>query len=357
MDAYDRFVRVLQPFKSGTPGLFFCPGHEDPETSRKPSLSVNRGRKGVLLTCRGGPRCSAQTVVEAMGLTLADLFYVKTTGQRRRKYRRSGPPKPKRPAEKIPAGDPMPADYLNQWPFRVGRDCEYRHPWVDAEGRILAWELKVKNPKPGLGRLFYRPSPLGPIGGITKGAYIQNGREGGEFACWHRFTEEKLRKEARRRRCRPEDVPVRRLQGVRLPLWGLPQVLESVAAGRTIALVGGPKDAETARRILDRKHYVATAWHGGEGSFRKDLAESLRGADVVISLDNDAAGRAGTTRASRMLRNVAASIRIAVPFGTREGSDVSDFVRDLEEDGSSDEEIAEELTMRLDSARPTEVQA
>ena len=243
----------------------------------------------------------------------------------------------------------MPVDYLERWPFRVGQDCEYRHPWVDADGRILAWELKVKDPKLGqAARLIYRPSPMGPIGGIAEGDYIQNGREGAEFACWHKFTEEKLRKEAHRRRCPSEGVPVRRLAGVSLPLWGLPEVLEGVATGKTIVLVGGPKDAETARRILDPEHYVSTAWHGGEGSFRKEQAETLRGARVLISLDNDDAGRKGSEKAASMLRNVARSVRIAEPLGWRAGYDLTDLVEELERAGKSPDDIRREVTAKLE---------
>ena len=46
-----------------------CPAHDD----KNPSLSVGRGNNGcVLLKCWAG--CSAADVVDAMGLTMADLF-------------------------------------------------------------------------------------------------------------------------------------------------------------------------------------------------------------------------------------------------------------------------------------------
>src|SRR5438876_3971624 len=46
-----------------------CPAHAD----RKPSLSIGLGEQGqVLLKCFAG--CSLERIVEAMGLTMTDLF-------------------------------------------------------------------------------------------------------------------------------------------------------------------------------------------------------------------------------------------------------------------------------------------
>jgi hypothetical protein len=57
-----------------------CPGHED----REPSLSVQEGDDGrILLKCFAG--CSTETVVEAMGLRMADLFPESPNGSGRKK--------------------------------------------------------------------------------------------------------------------------------------------------------------------------------------------------------------------------------------------------------------------------------
>src|SRR5215469_13195759 len=46
-----------------------CPAHAD----RRPSLSISVGEQGqVLLKCFAG--CSLERIVEAMGLTMSDLF-------------------------------------------------------------------------------------------------------------------------------------------------------------------------------------------------------------------------------------------------------------------------------------------
>lgn len=62
-----------------------CPAHED----RNPSLSIARGDDGrVLLRCWSG--CGAAEIVQAVGLTLADLFVrderAHMTRTRRRQY-------------------------------------------------------------------------------------------------------------------------------------------------------------------------------------------------------------------------------------------------------------------------------
>lgn len=46
-----------------------CPAHED----RSPSLSIAEGTEGIILHCHAG--CSYETVIAAIGLTRADLFY------------------------------------------------------------------------------------------------------------------------------------------------------------------------------------------------------------------------------------------------------------------------------------------
>ena len=62
--------RVTGPArKSGKEWALRCPAHED----RNPSLNVSEGRDGTaLVLCRAG--CSTDDILEAVGLTFADLF-------------------------------------------------------------------------------------------------------------------------------------------------------------------------------------------------------------------------------------------------------------------------------------------
>jgi 5S rRNA maturation endonuclease (ribonuclease M5) len=68
-DAIKRVTEALEARDSRRAGHDWqCPAHDD----RKPSLSVTQGASGVLLHCQAG--CETQRVVEALGLTLGDLF-------------------------------------------------------------------------------------------------------------------------------------------------------------------------------------------------------------------------------------------------------------------------------------------
>lgn len=62
--------RLESDRKLSTPGwIARCPAHHD----RHPSLSVGVGKDGrVLLKCHAG--CPIERIVEALGLTMADLF-------------------------------------------------------------------------------------------------------------------------------------------------------------------------------------------------------------------------------------------------------------------------------------------
>jgi hypothetical protein len=81
-----------KPRKSGRGWLCRCPAHED----RSASLSVAEGDDGrALLRCFAG--CSAAAVVEALGITLADLFEQKPVdlsplgrAQQREAHRQAG---------------------------------------------------------------------------------------------------------------------------------------------------------------------------------------------------------------------------------------------------------------------------
>ena len=77
-----------------------CPAHDD----RNPSLAIREGNEGAILQCHAG--CDTQAVVDAMGMTLADLF-------------------PPRAASNVTPLHPSPAPSLS-WV----RD----YPYLDAQG-------------------------------------------------------------------------------------------------------------------------------------------------------------------------------------------------------------------------------
>lgn len=46
-----------------------CPAHDD----RQASLSIRQGRKGAILKCHVNPPCPADAILEALGMSAADL--------------------------------------------------------------------------------------------------------------------------------------------------------------------------------------------------------------------------------------------------------------------------------------------
>lgn len=70
--AYERVTRALAEVTRWRPpndkGDFLCPAHDD----RTPSLSVNRGNKGVVLKCQAG--CDTAEVLRRLNLSASDLF-------------------------------------------------------------------------------------------------------------------------------------------------------------------------------------------------------------------------------------------------------------------------------------------
>jgi hypothetical protein len=110
----------------------------------------------------------------------------------------------------------------------------------------------------------------------------------------------------------PKDFRPRRpdgkltLEGVRRVLYRLPDVLKAVAAGATIYLVEGEKDADNLHRL----GVMATTNAGGAHKWRSEYSESLRGADVVLLPDNDKAGRDHAAAVATALTGIANRIRI-----------------------------------------------
>lgn len=92
-------------------------------------------------------------------------------------------------------------------------------------------------------------------------------------------------------------------------LYRFPELREEMgeepADRRTIFLVEGEKDADT----LAAWDCVATTNSGGAKNWRHEFADEMHGANVVVLLDNDEAGRARGNHIALTLRGVAASVK------------------------------------------------
>ena len=115
------------------------------------------------------------------------------------------------------------------------------------------------------------------------------------------------------------------VRGVRRVLYHLPEVREAVAAGRTVYLCEGEKDADAMRQAYGvcatTNPFGATVW--ARDNAKHGFADSLNGADVVIVQDRDAAGLKRTRQIEASLAGVAASIRVVQ---AAVGKDAADHV-------------------------------
>jgi hypothetical protein len=112
------------------------------------------------------------------------------------------------------------------------------------------------------------------------------------------------------------------MKGVPRALYRLPDVLAAVAAGRTVFVVEGEKDADNLARL----GLAATTNAGGAGKWRGQYTDALRGADVVILADNDGPGRDHARQVARSLSGRARSVKVVDLPGLPPKGDVSDWL-------------------------------
>ena len=86
----------------------------------------------------------------------------------------------------------------------------------------------------------------------------------------------------------------------------LPELMKSVAAGQTIFIPEGEKDVDNLRAV----GLEATTSPGGVKKWRNEYSNHLRGADVVVLVDNDAPGREHAGQVAASLRGIAKRVRV-----------------------------------------------
>ena len=160
--------RVPNHRRSGKGYRACCPAHED----RNPSLSISVGDDGrVLLKCFAS--CRAETIVNALGLTMADLFsdrHDQASG-----LQQSPPEKifqrSEDAARVFRLGEPSGQwSYLNQLGIEVGRTLrwDFDDPAIPKEIRLISvseagWKLTAPpSPRPllNLPRINATPDPV-----------------------------------------------------------------------------------------------------------------------------------------------------------------------------------------------------
>lgn len=107
--------------------------------------------------------------------------------------------------------------------------------------------------------------------------------------------------------------------GLKITPYNLPEVLRAVSEGREVLCVEGERDVETARSL----GLVATCNAGGAGKWKREHAEYLHGARVLIVRDSDDPGRRHAAEVARSLQDIASSVRVA---DIAAGKDLTDHV-------------------------------
>jgi hypothetical protein len=211
-----------------------CPGHED----HQPSLSIAQRDDHILVKCHAG--CSTETIVQAVGLTLADLFANAT----RRDAEPQGvvippettstlQPSPGCTLEQYATAKRLPVEFLRQLGLR---DASYqgrptvRIPYLDSAG----WEVAVR---------------------------FRLALEGDDRFRWK--------------------------AGTKPCLYGLWRLKPGGASG-AVALVEGESDAQTLW-----KHGVPALGLPGAAAWREGWAESFAGVPVIyVVIERDRGGQA-----------------------------------------------------------------
>jgi len=100
-------------------------------------------------------------------------------------------------------------------------------------------------------------------------------------------------------------------------LYRLPDVLTAVMCGDTVFVVEGEKDADAI--------VAAGAWAtcnaGGAGKWRDEYSRALDGANVIIVVDRDDAGRKHAAQVKAALAGHAASCRVVEPAIGKDAAD------------------------------------
>ena len=109
------------------------------------------------------------------------------------------------------------------------------------------------------------------------------------------------------------------VKGVRNVPYRLPQLIAAVAAGDTVYITEGEKDADA----LSEQGFTATCNIGGAGKWKPELCEYFKSAHVVIWADWDEPGRKHAWDVFDQLSGIAASVQVV---RSKSGKDAFDHL-------------------------------
>lgn len=271
MPNHPRLAEFLSRFTirraSGGNYSAICPTHDD----KQASLSITEGVSGIVLRCHANAGCTTESICEAIGWTVPELFYdyqpPAQGGHTKKRERKPADPKPNadtQPKEPEPEALPF-------W-----QRIEKVYPYVDADGVLLYENCRLHSPKSFAQR---RPDPDHP----------------------HRH--------------------VWNLKDTPLVPYQLPLILKAISDGVAIFIVEGEKDVET----LKNHGIVATTNAMGAGKWRESYNRHFDGAEVYIVPDNDVPGSLHAMDVACSLTPVASAVYYVQFPNLPPKADVSDW--------------------------------
>jgi hypothetical protein len=177
------------------------------------------------------------------------------------------------------------------------------YDYTDAHGRLIYQVCRfnlVNEAGEKTGKTFgqRRPAPDEPgvwVWALDSGEFMR--RKDGED--WYRYDERRYAEKGYKQHKQIDG-------GVEHGLFNLPAMLDAVDDGEVIFLPEGEKDCQT----FDRWDLCATTNSGGAKNWSDRHALQLTGADVVIPIDNDEAGRDRGHKIAASLKGKAKRVRI-----------------------------------------------
>ena len=287
----DKFLSKLEGVhKNGNNWSARCPCRND---DQNPSLSIGQGNDGrVLVTCHRGTGCDVNQICDSMGLTVGDLMPPRDDDEPRMKQR----------AVSVKRNDP-PAPTASTKKKKAALELVCTYDYTDENGNLL----------------FQK----------------------------QRFVDKETGKKTFRQRRKTEDGDwAYNLDGVNQVLYNLVEVKQGIADGKNIVVVEEEKDVETLRSL----GRIATTMPGGAGKWRENHTEALRGANVIIVSDNDEVGKEHANDVAEKLRQADCTVRVMIPDGVKDVSDLIESGGSLAELRDLDETLDGKDTEKFDVA-------
>jgi putative DNA primase/helicase len=163
----------------------------------------------------------------------------------------------------------------------------------------------------------------------------------------------------------------KKLNGEKLPLYRLSDVLSAVRDGRPVYVTEGERDADTLHSLGlcgTSAPYGAVTGTNVSGKWLDAYTAALAGADVVLLQDADAAGVDNVRNVARLLAGRVKSLRVVPPFPGPKGTDISDYLaahgreatlshveKEEEHACAAPETVARPVLVRLSDVRPERV--